>query len=33
MVAFTSWLGMVLCLVWNVAEVIVACIKGYEVNI
>jgi nitrate reductase NapE component len=32
-IAFTSWLGMVLCLVWNAVAVTVAWIKGYGVNI
>lgn len=32
-VAFASWLGMVLCLVWNAIAVTVAWIKGYGVNI
>uniref|UniRef100_A0A0D6R0E1 Secretory carrier-associated membrane protein n=1 Tax=Araucaria cunninghamii TaxID=56994 RepID=A0A0D6R0E1_ARACU len=32
-IAFASWLGMVLCLVWNVIAVMVAWIKGYGVKI
>ncbi|XP_059068085.1 secretory carrier-associated membrane protein isoform X2 [Cryptomeria japonica] len=32
-VTFASWLGMVLCLTWNLIAVTTAWIKGYEVKI